>query len=246
MNSNLEEILRPSCQNLKKKLIFFSIFEQWPMNNSLPMNNHLVINTKKALLQKINHDLYYHSLLHIFTCISCFRIGHEILKDKVHPSLSRIMLDPPGMYIDVFIEQKKHKTQDLKAYYFCLFWEKINQTRSKQPAIITFEASNHSQTEVMKSKAAGISDMFPDRMPIPIIDEKMYLCFENDATSDELNIMIVGGTLSIREKINVELVFICGEKQILNGKDIAIGGMWSIPNEKATDICLINFYIKAC
>ncbi|WP_372368111.1 hypothetical protein [Candidatus Uabimicrobium sp. HlEnr_7] len=236
MNKNeLERIFSLGCSQWQQKLSFYTIFEGW----SNKKKYQYLTKKLSTIIQKDYHDLYYLCLYHLLTCSFCFPHCSNIIGDKVHPDLVKLLLEPRGIHLYTFLDLQ-NKLHDPKAYYFCLFWEKLHPVL--QP-VIDINVEQISMREVLYPSAAGASDKFPDQIIITIEETEIHLCFESNG--DIFNIFLIGGTLQMREKIIIKLFFIDGSCQLLEGKEIAIGGMWEITTEKAQEICLIDFCYEA-
>lgn len=231
-NEQILDILTPSCKNLRRKITFFSLFENWTDDSS----QNIAVKDIRKIIVKDYHDLYYHTLFHLITCHFCTSRAPEILNDKIHPLLFELSQKPRGQFFYDFVSEKQHIQTCLKAYYFCLFWEKLPV---KKQVLMKFPRQDCLQT--LEVKAAGSSNKFPDCISIPVLQEEVYLCFENNAVSNSLDLFLVGGSPQIRTKIVLKLCLLSGKVLTLNGEDIAIGGVWSIPHDQADQICLMEF-----
>lgn len=229
-NEQLSNILVPSCKNLHQKITFFSLFEDWTSSQNT------IVKDLQKIIVKDYHDLYYHTLFHLMTCHFCTSRAQHILHNKIHPLLFDLSQKPRGQFFHDFVLEKQQTHRCLKAHYFCLFWEKLP---IKKQLMVQFPHQDHLQT--LQVNAAGSSNKFPNRISIPIVQEEIYLCFEDNAISNSLDMFLVGGSPQIRTKIVLKLCLLSGEVLTLSGEDIAIGGVWSIPQQQAHQICLMEF-----
>lgn len=110
--------------------------------------------------------------------------------------------------------------------------------------VIEFRKQESRIKLVVNAKAAGISGNLPPDIPIPtdfiIGKEQISLALEPDPSNEKLYIGLVGGKPATRSKINLEVCYHNGEKDIFYGKDISHAGVWVIEIEKAGRISSIN------
>lgn len=186
--------------------------------------------------------LYYHSLYHLLSCPFCIEKEYEILNEKSHNKLWYLAEKHPGEYLDLVKEVRINENKDLRCYYFSLLYKNLAVKRGT--VLFLWIHGKNTLQQTCERRAAGTTDNLPPNMTIPnqFIDGKnMSLHFEWDSITQELYMSLRGGSAKLRLAIAVHVSFFDGEKQVFSGKEIAIGGVWTIEAGKAKNICRIDF-----
>jgi hypothetical protein len=72
------------------------------------------------------------------------------------------------------------------------------------------------------------------------VGEDIYLTFEKDTLGSSVRIGFKGVPSNVRSSLKMRIFYTDGTWDELDGKEIELGGTWSIETEKARNICKIN------
>ncbi|WP_372370677.1 hypothetical protein [Candidatus Uabimicrobium sp. HlEnr_7] len=237
----IKKILQPSCDHFYTKLELFSLSENWRSYDISSAENKLLIKAFNTI--KSQHPfLYYHSLYHLLSCPFCVEKEYQILSERSHSKLWYLADKHPGEYLDLVRQAQTNENKDLRWYYFYLLYKNLAIKRGT--VLFLWVHGNNISQQTCQRRAAGTTDNLPPNMAIPsqfIGGKNMSLHFEWDSITQELYMSLRGGSAKLRLAIVVHVSFFSGEQQTFSGKEIAVGGVWTIEANRAKNICRIDF-----
>ncbi|MEK7487641.1 MAG: hypothetical protein AABZ60_25195 [Planctomycetota bacterium] len=153
----------------------------------------------------------------------------EILYQKYLPDLQD--------FVEISWENDRAIAEHLSSESGPLSWNTV-QNQLQKPLLQLFSGNRLIWTESLQSRAAGISETLPNvELPTTFVpNEQVLLVFEEDPVDHSLNIGLKGSSARMRLATQLRISYPSGESDVFNGKDIALGSMWSVPFWKAKKI----------